>query len=453
MLDSVTMMRWSRSDPEMSPHHVELLFMAKHRIAVESLTFSGPTSIANHSPVLDIEFPTSYGKITTAEFVFDGQSILLFFEYASHAIILSLTDNQRIDIPNRKHGTIQGHAIKYVQADEKSVVALLLRENNIDMVAVLRDGQVTASFKLDTIDAQSIHWSPDDFLLLMVCDSATHGTRAHSYTAMGHRLSGLDISYPAETQQGGLGISKVAWTRSSKQYYATELALAVHTNTIMACTINTYHASLSYKILIQPKSLNSNETVLWRQTTGGFESITGIWDIPEDNSTKRLAMSLNGIHIASIPRNSPYVLVWKSNQSAPIAAIQLLSNPRQCQWISDEELIIMTDSSQACSVHWPNIEQEPIFVILPMLKDVRSQRWEGLSFQAKQLPATLNLFAVWASRQLDIIRLEDSSYHSILQTEQHKHKESAMEISTGTLAADREINSISGSEHGSSLFF
>ena len=153
-----------------------------------------------------------FGKVSYANFFLGTSHVIVLFEMAANASILSLSKPQRDEIPSVK--TNADHKIAVSQSGRS--LAMLLRSKGQDQVIVLglEDGDVhaQAAFNTHTSDAQSLWWSPDGDPVIAVQESAAHGVGLHFFSALGHPLKQLDISrLNDESTVSGVGVTNLRW--------------------------------------------------------------------------------------------------------------------------------------------------------------------------------------------------------------------------------------------------
>lgn len=334
----------------------------------------------------DIEFPKSNGKISASDFVFDHNSVLITFDIAPHATILSLAKAQRDELPNRKFPTEQSYAIS---KDARSV-AFLVRDKYTDFIAVFRHGKMVTSFKAETIDAHSIMWSPDGKPILCVRDSAAYGMKVHFYTAMGHALKQLDILPNSFLDRSlsldfpGMGISAIAWSLQAGSRTSTVLTVGNGSKQIITRLHNSQSLAVEQTSIFEiPTALNGSKTRVWQQVDRhSHQQETGIWELKSSGSGTVIMVSISadGQRIASVAEHLPNViLIWQVGKSEPISAMILQRDVRQILWHpSFSTVLTITTNDHAADVHvWYGVDAAPSSTTLPKLQDVSSSRWEA----------------------------------------------------------------------------
>lgn len=335
--------------------------------------------------VADIEFPSSHGKISAIDFVFNHNSILIMFDIMPNAALLSLTNAQRDDLPNRKFTSQQSYALS---KDTRSV-AILVRNMHTDYVAVFQSGQLTKSFKLDTMDAQGIVWSPDGRPFLCTWDSAAYGPKAQFYTALGHRLKQFDLvsqsfsDINSSSDLSGSGVSVLNWSsqggsRNNNIFivgYGFKHILMRLQNSLSLSIENT--CSVSY-----PDVLNGSTTMIWQQIdTHSYRQEPGLWNLPESDFGEivSISTSADGQRIATVATDSPnIVVIWQFGCTAPISAIIFQKDVRHISWHPSHATVLITSIADRTS-HlqiWSGRDVVPHKATIPKLQDVSSSKWQ-----------------------------------------------------------------------------
>ena len=162
--------------------------------------------------IADYQLGDQFGKVSYANFFLGTSHVLVLFEMAANASILSLSKPQRDEIPNVKSNADRRLAV----SPSGRSLAMLLRSKGQDQVIILglEDGNVhaQAAFNTHTNDAQSLWWSPDGDPVIAVQESAAHGVGLHFFSALGHPLKQLDISgLSDEATVSGVGLTNLRW--------------------------------------------------------------------------------------------------------------------------------------------------------------------------------------------------------------------------------------------------
>jgi len=365
-----------------------LAIASTHRLLVLEVQIPHTTTecpVENHV-LADIEFPKSNGKISALDFVFDHNSVLIMFDIAPHATILSLAKAQRDELPSRKFSTAQSYAI----SKDAISVALLVRDKHADFVALFKHGEMVTSFKAETIDAHGIMWCPDGRPVLCVWDSAAYGTKVHFYTAMGHTLKQLDIFPNSFFDHGpgfdlpGTGVSAIAWSLQAGSRTNTALTIGDGSRRIIIRRQNSQSLTVEHTSVLEiPKALNGFKTQIWQQVERHlYQQETGIWELKAGGSgtVTMISISADGQRIASVAECQPNViLIWQIGKSEPISAMILQRDVRQILWHpSFSTVLTITTNAHAPDVHvWYGTDTAPLSTTIPRLHEVSSSKWEA----------------------------------------------------------------------------
>ena len=162
----------------------------------------------------DYSLGTQHGKVTLAEFSFDGDHAIVLFGTNTHANILALSRPHMDQIAYPKFSDSRC----FTKSPNGRFLALLVRANGQDLISVstsTQDSAVqTSSFVVRSADAQGVHWSPEGDPVLAIVDAAAYGTKVLFYTATGQPLNRLHISNLTAEPTLDLGISSFKWLES-----------------------------------------------------------------------------------------------------------------------------------------------------------------------------------------------------------------------------------------------
>lgn len=414
--------------------------------------------------LLDIEFPESHGNISVINFVFSDESVLVMFEIAPQAILLSLSQAQRNDVPNRKISSARGYALRHSHAtnDASSALALLTRDRHSDVVVVLEHGIVVASFKADTVDAQGLKWSPDGTPVLAIWDSSAYGTKVKFVSALGHPLHMLDIGplacIPARLQEDffGTGVSAVDWVKKAGTRATTLFAMGNGSMQILFRSQDSKSMATRSCTFQHPSTLDNSKTTIWQHLGhDSYRPVVGRWDLGNISTgeVEIVAISSDSQKVASkMQGNSNIALIWQQDKADPIAAIIFQQDIRQLSWDSASSVLAITTADSSPSVHfWSIVDQAPRQIKLPRLKSFTSKRWQGrwIARHTDGHVAPSPLFVMSNKAHFDIVRLSDLeslSVDSVFVDSRSVSDESLLDLQSS-------IKSSTRGGDGSSIFF
>jgi len=427
--------------------------------------------------VLDIEFPAHYGKISAIDFVFDHDSAIIVFDFASHASILSLTQAQRGDVPNRKFSTAQGYAMLQRRGNGEtetttSVLAVLVRDRHTDLVVVMEKGSVVSTFKPGTIDAQGLKWSPDEKPMLMVWDSPAYGTKLSFFSAMGHPLRQFNISPESFVPAGlsfavsGTGVSSVDWVEKAGSPTTTKLAIGNGSKQIMVRYQDSQSLAIDSYSFRHPSVLSSSTTAIWQHVGADtYTPVEGVWDLGTDEigEVELVAVSRQLQQVASKVHGSPNVVfIWDIEQQSVLAAIIYQKEVRQLIWDNMTTLLLIVTADSTPSFHyWHLVDDAPVEVSPPRLKGLSSSRWEGRLLHYyyrsdnKVYFGDLSFFMLSSAKHVEIVRLGDEDGVSIFDISNIEGDEPALDFTAAhaVVARNRQPATLSTTSDGSSIFF
>lgn len=453
---------------------VRLMLCTNHRVIVLELAVpEGRTSSIEATDVVaDVEFPGTFGKICSADFVFDHDSVILVFELAPQASILSLTQAQRDDIPNRKFASSKGYTIARRESGAAtSILALLVREKHTDQVVVLERGMVVSTFEAETTDAQGILWSPDESPMLLVWDSSSFGTKVNFFSAFGHPLRQLAIgpetSVPAALAMdfSGIGVSALDWVRKAESRSTSTLAIGNGSKQIHIRSQDTHSFAVKSSVFQHLSVLHSKETILWQHIGHDeYRSINGTWDVEmtDNGDVEALAISPDGHKVASKLSGCPKLAyVWDVKLGYPAAAIIFQHEVRQMLWQGPSDLLILTADRTPCFHHCQGFEQAPSQLTPPRLRGTTSGAWSISSLSSPQptlasATAKISLLLMSSSKYIDIVNLGVPGYSSVFKDvaipEGH---EPPLDLSSETNSVNGRtmLQDSSRTSAGSSMFF
>ncbi|KAK5077374.1 hypothetical protein LTR70_009799 [Exophiala xenobiotica] len=452
-----------------------LMLATDFRIIVLELQVSrtalNPTDVVRI--VLDIEFPIHY------DFVFDHDSAIIIFELAPHASILSLTQAQRGDIPNRKFSTAQGYAVSQRRGSSDteattSVLAILVRDKHTDLVVVMEKGSVMATFRPDTIDAHGLKWSPDGKPMLMVWDSPAYGAKLSFFSAMGHPLRQFNIGPESPVSAGlsfeisGTGVSCVDWVEKAGSRTKTKLAIGNGSGQIMVRSQGSQSLTMESQSLQHTSVLCSSTTAIWQHLGGdAYRPVEGVWDLGADGigEIELVAVSCQRQQLASKVHGSPNVVfIWDTQQRSVLAAIIYQKEVRQLIWDNMTTLLLIVTAESTPSFHyWPLSDMPPGQVSPPLLKGLSSSRWEGRllhyydTSDSEPSFEDLSFFMLSSAKHVDIVRLDDDDieFPSIFDGSKRDGRETPLDFTATSDALVRSMQpaALSTASDGSSIFF
>lgn len=372
-----------------------LTLATQHRVVV--LQLEVPDLYIKHSStpiktftVADFVFPGAFGEITACDFAFNCDSVLVLFDLAPHASILSLSKARRDDIANRKFSTSQGYAIirptGHTRNKEGAVLAVLTREKYADMVVVMERGKVVSSFKPDTIDAQSIMWSPDEKPVLAMVDAAAYGTNVKFTSVYGHPLRMLNLGPESSIPSGlkldfsGTGVSAVDWIKPVSSFTTTTFAIGDGSRQVLLRSQNSNSMAVKTFAYHHPLRLESSRTEIWEHVGPDSYEAVRSWDFDQHDAAEvqLLAIRPDGGGFASKVEDCPNVVfIWTTRQAQPVAAIIFQKEVRQLLWDKWSSTLAITVTDAAASFHYWHGSGSPRQIFFPHLKHYSSKRWQA----------------------------------------------------------------------------
>lgn len=282
--------------------------------------------------------------------------ILVISEYGLKLSIFKLETRTNIDIPAPKLFGANTAKDGYALRPNTRHLALLTRHQGKDMVSIhkRRSYEVVRSWITETVDAQSICWSPDGNWLLVV-DSAAHGHRIEVYTSDGHIFKIWKGPKPQGIEEAdlehGAGVKLVEWTKDGRHLVVGDYTDSITVLSVPSFTENMRlrHAMTLYPAesldVWQEQVLSRAQAALSGQLQRSYTKITSITappvasvspkssstDLAIKSGTVSVAIDASGTLIASRRESLPStVFVWDTAskilkavliQNAPIAKI------------------------------------------------------------------------------------------------------------------------------------
>lgn len=190
-------------------------------------------SVTNESFSTIISNPTSgTPKVTYIAFGATDDEVIAFSDFGLKVTIFRLSTSTSIDINSPKFYTTPTANKGYARRPQTLQCALLTRSGGKDIVSIHKPDtyEVSRSWHPDTIDAQSLSWSPDGKWLVLV-ESAGQGSKVLIYTADGHLYkiwSGpLATSDEGKDASLGAGVKILHWNTTGDL-----VAIGNHTATV-----------------------------------------------------------------------------------------------------------------------------------------------------------------------------------------------------------------------------
>ncbi|KAI9738148.1 MAG: hypothetical protein M1818_005577 [Claussenomyces sp. TS43310] len=250
-----------------SPSSERFLLSAAETIRIYSVT-------NNHFGGV-ISNPTSgTAKTTYVAFGETDDEVVVFSDFGLKVTIFNLSTSTSIEIPSPKFFNPIAASRGYAYRPRTSQCALLTRTGGKDILSIhgTQTYEVVRSWHSDTIDAQSLSWSPDGRWLAVV-ESAGHGPRILVYTADGHLYKiwkgPLAITDDEKDASLGAGVKILHWTMSSDF-----VAVGDHSSKITLLSTPSFSESmtLNHSNAVRP----ANGFEIWQEQVapspnGGFE--------------------------------------------------------------------------------------------------------------------------------------------------------------------------------------
>lgn len=231
-------------------------------------------SASNSKFSATITNPTSEtAKVTHIVFGASDEEVWVFADFGLKATVFNLRSSTSIDIASPKffHPGVAGKGISY--RSTSSHCALLSRSGGKDVISIHKpvNYEIVNSWNPDTVDAQSLTWSPNG-LWLAIVESSGQGHKVLFYTPDGHLYrtwkGPVSDSDTEKDYSMGAGVRLIEWNTSGHL-----LALGDHTSriTVLSTTIFSTAMCLDHTTTINPsKGLKVwQEQILPVQT--GFE--------------------------------------------------------------------------------------------------------------------------------------------------------------------------------------
>ncbi|RVX72756.1 hypothetical protein B0A52_04155 [Exophiala mesophila] len=377
---------------------VLLLFSNGKRAVVLSLDLSslghGNTNFveedATASIVADYQLGDQFGRLKFLDFVLGHRHALAMFEFSPNAIMLDLTQPQRVELAGVKYSDAKGFA----KATDSHRFALLRRERGQDKITVFDiDGNhqiLPKSFDIHTSDAQGLMFCPNGSPLMAVWDSASYGVKVLFYTGQGHALKQLDIT-PEHVTLGkqpldvhGIGLTCWQWQRGIGQ---TLQAVGDGTKHVMV----RYQMDASMKVrtlanFVHPDIINGGETIVWQEMqtpssplsswkreSSVFSATNGEPDTPTGSHVESIQVNCDHSLIATKIRGFNTALwIWQPSHDEPYVVL-LFKNPiKTILWHPElpTVLIILTTQHAATLYAWHQADLPPISgTVFPDVQD------------------------------------------------------------------------------------
>ncbi|QIW96199.1 hypothetical protein AMS68_001717 [Peltaster fructicola] len=285
---------------------------------------------------------SGFGRFSTADFLQPDQ-VLTVWEFG-RAKIWNLSSGQSVDIDNIKT-SIDGPrwSVRPATASTRAVVAYLSRPAADDLLIIQFPGDAVAlpSIKLPTVDARSLHWSPDG-RWLVVLDCPRQTSNVHIFTPDGH----LYKTYPSHNDADdiGLGVKAVAWSPTSQA-----LAISYHSGSIDLISGRTLSqtAVIEHSTVIAQNE-DSEHTTVWQECVSASfvrsytklstpvsppVSRTKVTHEPREIGVTEAIFDCSGKYIASRDESMlSTVWIWDTQELRPQAVIIQHSNVRRMRW-------------------------------------------------------------------------------------------------------------------------
>lgn len=163
--------------------------------------------------------------------------VMVFADFGLKVNIYNLQTSKAVEIPSPKYYTLGTAAKGFSYRPQTFHLALLSRSGGKDVISihVKSTYQVVRSWIADTIDAQSIAWSPDGKWLVL-CESAGQGHKVHIYTSDGNLYKTwngpVNISDEDRDLAMGAGVRSVEWGPNNDFLAVSDYSLCVSVLTI-----------------------------------------------------------------------------------------------------------------------------------------------------------------------------------------------------------------------------
>ncbi|RMZ75206.1 hypothetical protein DV738_g5583, partial [Chaetothyriales sp. CBS 135597] len=325
--------------------------------------------------VADYSLGAQFGKLTYADFILDQFHVLLLFDMAPHASILSLTGPQREDIASIKFSGEQGVAV----SPSGKTQALLLRPKGQDHVVILSHSaneiQIQSNFVTNTVDAQGIAFSPDGDPVIAVWDAAAHGTRISFFTVLGHSLKQLDVGpSPEDHVLPGVGVSALQLVASDE---GVILAFA-HGEKELSIRYQ-HHKTMTIRQLISlkhPNVIDGASAIVWQQVNPhdrAFHLEKGAFDAVAESARgpAQTRISFNADQsflVTTVADNASTLWLWQPDHPDVHTVIVFYHNIRQVAWHprNPSVLIIVTAQQEPSVYVWYAETKPPVQCVLPL---------------------------------------------------------------------------------------
>lgn len=202
-----------------------------------------------------ITLPTS--GASKASFVCFGASadeVCVFTDLGLKVSVFDLLAATSVDIPSPKFYAARNATRGFACRPGSGNAALLTRRGGKDVLSIhaRRSYEVLRSWTADTVDAQSLQWSPDGRFIALV-DSAAHGHKLLLYTADGHLFKvwkgPSSLSLENQHVELGAGIRGVEWSSQ-----ANWIAINDYRNTVTILAAPSYSQTfdLRHSVTVEP---------------------------------------------------------------------------------------------------------------------------------------------------------------------------------------------------------
>lgn len=315
------------------------------------------------------------GRFEAAAFL-SPESVITIWEFG-RAKVWNLVHGRTQDIENIKTMT-NGHSwAQRPRRDTKSVVvAYISRPAAEDMLSVLLLEQQVADqpYRMATIDAQSLSWSPDGNWIA-VLDSPQHMPGLHLFTADGQFFR----SFPKLAKQdSGLGIESITWSPDSRH-----MVIASHDNPLELIATRTMsrvallaHPTtisqdmIARQVLIWQESISPSKTRSYSLATHSFApplSQKSTIEQPHGSDMKTAVFDCKGKYLATRDGSTPGVIwIWDIEVMQLRTVLIQHDHVQTVHWHTSISGLVLIDAGENIAHLWDvSSESHPQVIEIP----------------------------------------------------------------------------------------
>lgn len=295
------------------------------KILLASLLQVKVYSISNAKYSATISNPTAEtAKVTLITFGATDDEVLVFADFGLKVSVFKLATSTAIDLSAPKLFSAASASRGFAYRPQSNHFTLLSRHASKDLISIHERGtyQVIRSWQPETVDAQSLSWSPDGKWLAVV-ESAAHGHKIIFHTADGDAFKvwrgqscGAEMDFEL-----GAGVRHIEWNSTG-----TLIAVADQSSKLTLLSVPQFASNLTLSHLTTIKP--SGDLVVWQeqivpsQSAGdalerSYAKMTQISAPPTSEANSSTAPAV-GVHSTSFDTSGTFIATRVENMPTAV---------------------------------------------------------------------------------------------------------------------------------------